>query len=500
MSDPRRYPRVSTCSSSGGGGPIEVTGTVDIGNTVDVTGTVGITGPIEVTGTVGVTGPIEVTGTVGINLATNGSGDAFNRLRVSNPFTLFEFNSILGKGDSSTKQVYIDETLTGTATSTHMPGDSYVKMAVATIGDTVVRQSHEYILYQPGKSKLIYMTGVLHMDTTATTGITSRMGTFDVSMGYFLEYSNGVVSIVERVQDGTENRHNRGTWLDNFDGLGPSGISSIDFTKAQILIFDFEWLGVGQVRCGLITEGAIHYFYKFTHKDALTAPYITTAKLPLRYEISSTATGATGEMRMICGTVISEGGFIPPGATFIYPTGPALGYSSAYPSGTIVPYWETDSPAIETFVPIVSIRPKSTSPARYGTIKIKLVDLFSTDATKWGCWRLVLNGTVTNPAGPITYVDHDAAGSIAEVRFHKHLSGEAATNDVYTANTGKILYENFFAGRSNSILYNGTEELLAAPSITVNLNGVQDTITLVCNNLSSSTLKIYAFIQWIELL
>lgn len=84
--------------------------------------------------------------------ANSGITDAFSRLRVSNPYTLFEFNSILGMNP-----VIIDVSHGGTATMTHS-SDSYIQMNVTTLGDYAIRQSHNYILYQPGKSKLILLT------------------------------------------------------------------------------------------------------------------------------------------------------------------------------------------------------------------------------------------------------------------------------------------------------------------------------------------------------
>lgn len=40
------------------------------------------------------------------------------------------------------------------------------------------------------------------------------------------------------------------------------------------------------------------------------------AKLPIRYEIRSFGSGGANTMKMMCGTVISEGGFLPISNTF----------------------------------------------------------------------------------------------------------------------------------------------------------------------------------------
>jgi hypothetical protein len=96
---------------------------------------------------------------------------------------------------------------------------------------------------------------------------------------------------------------------DKFDGTGDSGVT-IDVTKGNIFWLDVEWLGVGDVRTGFFIDGkpvVAHTFYN-TNKNSTT--YMSTACLPLRYEIENTA-GQTGSstMRQICSTILSEGGY-----------------------------------------------------------------------------------------------------------------------------------------------------------------------------------------------
>ena len=79
---------------------------------------------------------------------TTGNQDAFDRLRVSEPSTLFEIHHVFGKMPR-----VMDELTSGSGASTHNSTNSYVQMAVSdsSVGK-VVRQSYEYIPYQPGKS------------------------------------------------------------------------------------------------------------------------------------------------------------------------------------------------------------------------------------------------------------------------------------------------------------------------------------------------------------
>jgi hypothetical protein len=71
---------------------------------------------------------------------------------------------------------------------------------------------------------------------------------------------------------------------------------------------DFEWLGVGSVRCGFIINGEYIVCHTFTNANEITATYMTTAILPVRYEITSTSAVAA-TLKQICSSVMSEGGY-----------------------------------------------------------------------------------------------------------------------------------------------------------------------------------------------
>ena len=111
--------------------------------------------------------------------------------------------------------------------------------------------------------------------------------------------------------DNTTRRVEQSSWNgDKLDGSGPSGLT-LDLTKPQILWMDFEWLGVGNVRCGFIINGL--YIVCHTYQTANvygTSVYMTTATLPVRYEITNTGTTASSSsLKQICSSVVSEAGF-----------------------------------------------------------------------------------------------------------------------------------------------------------------------------------------------
>ena len=247
-----------------------------------------------------------------IYVAINGTNtDAFGRLRVSSPYTLFDSQNryqIDGQFDTSTS--------TGGST-TYLPNEASIQMSVTTSnGSEVVRQSYRSMPYQPGKGLLVLNTFVM---ATTKAGLRQRCGYFGAQNGVYFELSGeapGTKAFVLRTYiggsvDNTSRRVEQSSWNgDKLDGSGPSGLT-LDLTKPQILWMDFEWLGVGSVRCGFIING--QYIVCHTYQTANvygTSVYMTTAILPVRYEITNTAeTASSSSMKQICSSVVSEGGY-----------------------------------------------------------------------------------------------------------------------------------------------------------------------------------------------
>ena len=61
---------------------------------------------------------------------------------------------------------------------------------------------------------------------------------------------------------------------------------------------------------GFVIDGLFVHCHSFHHANLITSTYITTASLPLRYEIINLDTTATiSTLKQVCSTVISEGGY-----------------------------------------------------------------------------------------------------------------------------------------------------------------------------------------------
>lgn len=233
------------------------------------------------------------------------ANDAFGRLRVSNPLTLFD--SFHRYNDNGKVNTYTS----GTASATQNSNAGLIECTVGTAsGDKVYRESSRVFAYQPGKSLQILTTFCM---SPGKTNLRQRIGYFDTANGVFLEQDGTQLSF--KIRSSTTGSivyeiANQSDW--NIDPLNGTGVSAktLDITKAQILFIDIEWLGVGSVRCGFVIDGEFVLAHVFHHSNRTTGTYMTTACLPVRMELENTGTTASSSTyKQICTTVISEGGY-----------------------------------------------------------------------------------------------------------------------------------------------------------------------------------------------
>lgn len=233
---------------------------------------------------------------------------AFGRQRVAEPYTIFD--STLRYGDDT--RVW-DTELTGAGSITHLPNESTIAMDVTTaLGAKVVRETKRVFQYQPGKSHLSINTFVF---SEGKPGLRQRLGYFGERNGIYLERLGTETYLVQRsyvTGEVLETRVLQSSWnIDTLDGTGRSTVN-IDWTKVQIFWVDIEWLGAGTARCGFVVDGEFVHAHSFHHANLISTVYMTTATLPIRYEIENIAsTQSSSRMRHICNTVISEGGHSP---------------------------------------------------------------------------------------------------------------------------------------------------------------------------------------------
>tara|TARA_R110002126_G_scaffold9805_2_gene44174 strand:- start:1552 stop:2880 length:1329 start_codon:yes stop_codon:yes gene_type:complete len=359
--------------------------------------------------------PIEVTTTSSgvVQVQPGGTGsDAFGRLRVSNPLTLF---------DSSHR--YRDNGLWTTSTGTGGTTSFDANAGLVTLNTTtasgsfILRETTKCFAYQPGKSLLVMSTFVMN---AAQTNLRQRVGYYGASNGIFLEQDGTTISLVERsaVTGSTvDTKVAKASWnVDPMDGTGPSGYT-LDLTKAQIFWMDIEWLGVGTVRVGFVVNGEFIHCHSFHHANLVTSTYITTASLPLRYEITNTGTTASSStMKQICSTVLSEGGY------------ELRGLQQAIGTTITAPHSLTTA---GTSYPIVSLRLKAAN--LDAIVILTAISVLGITSANY-LWRVVATATTTGG----TWV---SAGTSSSVEYN--LTGTATTG-------GRILAQGYFSSTNQN--------------------------------------------------
>lgn len=322
--------------------------------------------------------PLEVTTTSGqytyIAPATT-AGDAFGRLRTSSPLTLF---------DSSHR--YRDNgqwaTATGTGgTFTFSSGEGLMNLNVTTAsGAKIYRETKKVCSYQPGKSLQVMNTFVM---SPGKANLRQRVGYFGTANGIYVEVSGtSTPAFVERNSVSgvvAETRVNQSDWnIDKLDGNGPSGFT-LDITKAQIHWMDIEWLGLGTVRTGFVLNGQLVHCHSFHHANLITSTYMTTASLPVRYEIENLGTTASSStLKQVCSTVLSEGGYELRGA------------QSTVGIAVATPYDLTNA---SEFYPVISIRLKSAF--LDAVVILTALSIMGITNNASYNWKVVAGGTTT---------------------------------------------------------------------------------------------------------
>jgi hypothetical protein len=346
-------------------------------------------------GSITVDGNVNATITGG-NVSTTIGGtnlDAFGRLRVRNPVTLFDSQNRYIDGDQ-----FSNITATG-GNVVYVANESSFNLNVsATSGSSVIRQSKTVQAYQPGKSLLIMNTFAM---ATLKANLTQRVGYFTVGNGIYFEAVGTTLNLVIRssVTGGVvEERIPQASWNgDPLNGAGASGIT-LDPTLTQIFWCDVEWLGVGNVRTGFVINSQFIVCHTFQHANqpGNTTVYMTTATLNPRYEITNTgATSGASTMKQICSTVISEGGYTP---------STKIGYVS---NNTTV----TRISSGNTVTALCSIR---LNPAYPDAVVVPAqLDLLLIDV-RYGQFQLIENATFTTSWSNV-------AGSVVQTAIHSNV-------------------------------------------------------------------------------
>lgn len=399
---------------------------------------------------------------VRVSANSAGAGDAFGRLRVSNPVTLFD------SANRYKENSKFSTATAGSGATTYDANQSTVNMTVTGTG-SVTAESRRVLPYQPGKSLLILNTFVM---TEPQAGLTQRVGYFSAENGIFVETVGTTVNLVIRkkingTMDETTEKVSQANW--NGDKLNGAGASSktLDFSKAQIFWIDIEWLGVGSVRCGFVVDGQFILCHTFNHANAISSVYMTTASLPIRYEITST--GPTATLKRICSSVVSEGGYEQRTKQWSATRTTSIA-STAVASG-----WS----------PIVSIR--MTSGRTDSVIIPGDINIVGDGNNSIYEWALIRNATITGG----TWTTHAMSGG--NVQYNVDATA-------LTLNSGTVEASSIFTSsnqsKSNAISTIGYNWDL---QLGRDVSGNSDTLTLAVRHLATGG-QVFGSLAWNDLL
>ena len=344
------------------------------------------------------------------SIADGPSIDAFGRFRVSNPQTIFS-----SAQEYTSDMLHMENYVVGTATAIYTQARASTALSTvdATSGNRAMRQSYVYWRYQPGKSQVVKITGTLSKSGTPVGAAVARIGLFSDSngmyfgrdaTGYFVAIRSDVTGIV------VETNVYQASWnLDKMDGTGPSGII-VDFTKEQIFYIDFQWLGVGRVRMGLVIAGVLTYVNEFDFANVATSVYTRSPNLPIRYEVfNSGGAGSLITMECVCCAIESEGGVSDEG-----------GFNFEFDNVSA----PKSCPNSATLTPVLSLRCKDTfNGLTYRGLVRNIVNNFLVDENTYFEWRW--NTTLTGAV----WTDVDTTYSGMEY----DITATAVTGGVHTS-------------------------------------------------------------------
>ena len=376
------------------------------------------------------------------------------RLKVSNPEVIF-FNTFQYGIETD---VWDTSTANG-GTAVFNSATSSIDMAVtSTLNSECIRQTLNVQRYIPGRTSELTFAVRL---TTPVTGIRRRFGLFDGTDGVYFEDNGGDYACV-LINSGTVTRVARASWNgDKLDGAGVSGLTA-NAEAQQIVCFDYEWYGAGQVVISFVINGEKQVVHTFNTGNVLSTPWCKTPFLPIRCELKNTAgTAGTHHLYQGSNSLVIDGGSIRLGT----------------PQNALTPLAGVTLTTANTFYPVLSIRLKST--ALGGVALPSLFQASSLDNTSV-FYKVVRNATLNG-----TWVDQEDTNAFTQYNV-------TATG----ALSGGIVLDSGYVGSGNTAVIN----LNQAGNYQIGrsaLGTVSDTFTIAIAAVNANKAGIAA-LTWIE--
>lgn len=399
-------------------------------------------------------------GSAGYVIAGGTGWDLFGRLRVSEPYTLFD-SAEVGRADTGT---FWDYKEVGAATVSYNTNQASHTLSVTTAsGDRAVRQTKEYFHYEPGKAFTLLATGVIGNGQANTE---ANIGYMDDNNGLFFQNLDGQMQFVRRTYvtgSAVDNPTIQSDWIDPLDGTGPSRVV-VDWTKTQIFWLSFEWLGVGSVQFGIVHNGSFIVCGQLNHNNQLEEVYMSTGCLPVRYEVKNNDVAAAGyDLTQICSSVFVEGGYNPAGLRSSANTGNAA----------------VGSKTTGAFRPLIAVRHDPDKSVR--TTILPASYQISTDGAGDYRYELRVGGTVTG-------------GSWADVDDESNVE---YNNTLTSHSGGHVISSGYATGANNQSVTEASAGLSSDLSVVSDIDGNPGVMVLGIYPLSTTTVT-GATVGWKE--
>jgi hypothetical protein len=432
--------------------------------------------------------PIFVTGSYNTSFFSNSQSDAFGRLRVSEEFTLGDYKHTYGIDPN------FRDTMSNGGLITHITNQSAARLSTSNNASSyVIHQTKMYHNYMPGKSQFIKTTVNFYSNVT---NVVKRTGYFDDLNGiYFEQDGNGVLSFVIRTDTSgspsdsrrvVQSQWNMDTCNTSIIGTstegnnyGKGGSWNLDITKTQIFFIDFQWLGVGRVRCGFVHNGNIAIAHEFYNDNYLPTVYMSNPNLPIRCEIRNVGPTVGGYFDQICSSVVSEGGYVESGIDFAVNSG-------------------TTSQSVTTangLYPILAIRLKNSFRGYLNRVIARSgnVNVYAEDFPAY--WKIIKLANTSN----ITLANSTWVSAATDSAVEYNLTGTAISGgDVLD---GGIVGSASPGGSSKGF---GTAPVNQPSSakknfIAQNQDSSDSEIYVVCCQAIGGTVKVWVDLQWREI-
>ena len=416
---------------------------------------------------------------------TNMQLDAFGRMRMATPYTLADYKN----------QYAIDQNLCFIGSNGGFSNFSKYQAAAQlsnTIqnGATSILQSYMYHNYQPGKSQLVLQSFNFN---GYTCNVTKRIGYFDDNDGIYLELSGsnsgaGALSINIRSSVGyptiATQQAVQGSWnIDNVNGgtggPNPSGVN-LNMSNVQLFFTDFQWLGVGRVRCGFVISGQMIDCHEFNCANITSNIYMTTGSLPIRAEMRNIATlSAPTTMNKLCSTVICEGGYQESGIDFSYTTN--------FTSGTNVAGNDVNHPVF-----CLKLAPTYNTYPNHVYLKLTGISIYTTASS------VVYNIVKVNSSNLVSGGSWYNIGDSSASMFSSNMTS-------FTGSSANCLSSGFALATTGGGAYNFPiqNSIIATTKRNLIANNIQGTdsqtyVVLISNKTNSAT-SVDVSLQWQEI-